>query len=43
MKVINKDKDGNIIPDLSKKVIPKNVSDLLVRMLYEKQKAKTGS
>lgn len=38
MKVTNYDKDGNIIPDLSKKVIPKDISDIIVRALIKKQK-----
>lgn len=28
MEVINLDKNGNVIPDLSKKVIPKDLSDM---------------
>ena len=32
---INVDKDGNIIPDLSKKTIPKDLSDVIVEMIYE--------
>ncbi|WP_269200784.1 hypothetical protein [Limosilactobacillus reuteri] len=35
MEIINVDKDGNIIPDLSKKVIPKDLSDVIVEMIYE--------
>lgn len=38
MKVTNHDKDGNIIPDLSKKVIPKDISDIIMRALIDKQK-----
>lgn len=35
MEVINYDKDGNLIPDLSKKVMPLDVSRVLIRMIYE--------
>lgn len=38
MEVINLDKDGNVIPDLSKKVIPKDISDIIVRALIDMQK-----
>ena len=38
-KVENYDKNGNIIPDLSKVVIPKKTSDLIVRLLYEAEEA----
>ena len=38
MKVTNYDKDGNIIPDLSKKVIPKDISDIIVRALIDMRK-----
>lgn len=38
MKVINKDKNGNVIPDLSKKTIPKDLSDLIVQAIYENRK-----
>ena len=36
--VINKDKNGNVIHDLSKKTIPKNLSDLIVRAIYDNRK-----
>lgn len=39
MKVINRDKNGNVIPDLSKVVIPKKTSDLIVRLLLEAEEA----
>ena len=39
MKVTNYDKDGNIIPDLSKKVIPKDLSDMIVQALIEQKEA----
>ena len=29
MEIINVDKDGNVIPDLSKKTIPKDLSDVI--------------
>lgn len=38
MEVINYDKDGNLIPDLSKKVMPLDVSRVLIRMIYEAEK-----
>ena len=38
MKVINKDKNGNVIPDLSKAVMPKQITDLYLRMLNEAMK-----
>lgn len=38
IEVINLDKDGNVIPDLSKKVIPKDLSDMIVRALIDMQK-----
>lgn len=38
MEVINKDKNGNVIHDLSKKTIPKNLSDLIVRAIYDNRK-----
>ena len=38
MEVINYDKDGNLIPDLSKKVMPLDVSRVLLRMIYEAEK-----
>lgn len=39
MQVINRDKHGNVIPDLSKVVIPKKTSDLIVRLLLEAEEA----
>lgn len=38
MKVINKDKNGNIISDLSKVTMPKQVTDLYLRMLRDAEK-----
>lgn len=38
MKVINKDKNGNIIDDLSQVTIPKDLSDMIVRIIYENRK-----
>lgn len=35
MEIINVDKDGNVIPDLSNKTIPKDLSDVIVEMIYE--------
>lgn len=35
MKVLNYDKNGNEIKDLSKVQMPKDVSDLFVRMLLK--------
>lgn len=43
MRVINKDKDGNIIPDISKKVIPKDLSDQIVQMIYEARAKRNAS
>lgn len=43
MRVINKDKDGNIIPDISKKVIPKDLSDQIVQMIYEARTKRNAS
>ncbi len=40
MKVINYDKNGNLIPDLSKKVMPLDVSRVFVQMLYEAEMKK---
>lgn len=39
IEVINLDKNGNVIPDLSKKVIPKDLSDMIVQALIEQKEA----
>jgi hypothetical protein len=39
MEVINLDKNGNVIPDLSKKVIPKDLSDMIVQAFIEQKEA----
>lgn len=38
MKVINKDKNGNVIDDLSRVTIPEDLSDMIVRIIYENRK-----
>lgn len=38
MKVINKDKNGNVIDDLSKVTLPKELNDMFCRIIYDSRK-----